>query len=123
MSSRARKPELPRLTTAELRRRQAHLVLVDAHGPPYFANGHIPGAVNIPPHDVPRLAMERLGEPSAPLVVYGARGSSNARIVGEQLLALGYVDVSVYDDGLEGWVAAGLATDSVDEPTSRTSGC
>lgn len=91
------------------------MVLVDAHGPPYFANAHIPGAVNLPPHDVTRLAGERIGDTRAPVVVYGASGSSNARIVADQLLAVGYVDVSVYEDGLEGWIAAGLPTDGIEE--------
>ncbi len=108
-------PELARLSTQEVAQRRSDLVLVDAHGPPYFASGHIPGAVNIPPHDVIRLASERIGDTRAAVVVYGAASSANARIVADQLLAVGYVDVSLYEDGLEGWIAAGLPTDAADE--------
>ena len=90
-------------------------MLVDAHGPPYFANAHIPGAVNIPPHDVTRLARARIGDTRAAVVVYGAAGAPNARIVADQLLAVGYLDVSLYEDGLEGWIAAGLPMDAAEE--------
>jgi 3-mercaptopyruvate sulfurtransferase SseA len=114
MSSTSGPSELARLSTRELARRRSDLVLVDAHGPPYFANGHIPGAVNIPPHDVIRLAGERIGDTRADVVVYGGASSSNARIVADQLLAVGYINVSLYEDGLEGWIAAGLPTDAAD---------
>ena len=90
-------------------------MLVDAHGPPYFANAHIPGAVNIPPHDVTRLARARIGDTRAAVVVYGAAGAPNARIVADQLLAVGYLDVSLYEDGLEGWIAAGLPMDAAEK--------
>jgi len=94
---------------------------VDAHGPPYFANGHILGAVNIPPLDVTRLAGRLIADRGAPVVVYGATRSANARIVAEQLLALGDTDVGLYGDGLEGWIAAGLPTE-VSEYDSRPDG-
>ena len=115
-----RTPLLRRLSTNELARHRSHVVVVDAHGPPYFANGHIPGAVNIPPHDVTRLAPARIGNPRATVVVYGASRSSNARIVAEQLLALGFADVCLYEDGLEGWIAAGLPVDSDADGDSTT---
>ncbi len=109
-------PHLPRMDTRQLLARTAQVTLVDAHGPPYFASGHLPGAVNIPPHDVAALAPLRIGSPTAPVVVYGASGSSNAALVAAQLVALGYADVSLYDDGLEGWIAAGLPVEAT-EPT------
>ena len=96
------------MQTPELLRRRAALVVVDAHGPCYFAIGHIPGAVNIPPHQVARLAPLRVGSKDVPVVVYGGSGSSNAIIVADQLVRLGYKDVAVYEYGLEEWIAAGL---------------
>lgn len=108
MSISDRSRELPRVKTPELVHRRAALVVVDAHGLPYYAIGHIPGAVNIPPHHVARLAPLRVGSEDVPVVVYGGSGSSNAIIVADQLVRLGYQDVAVYEDGLEGWIAAGL---------------
>ena len=101
-------PDLPRLTTRQLTRRLRDVVLVDSHGSAYYVVGHIPGAVNIPPHDVARRASMLLTDTSCRIVVYGARKSSNAVLVAEQLLSLGYTRVAVYDDGLEGWIAAGF---------------
>jgi len=116
MSSRERNSQLPRVQTAELVRRLGGLVVIDAHGPPYFALGHIPGAVNIPPHQVSRLAPMRVGCQDTPVVVYGGSGSCNAIIVADQLLRLGYREVAVYEDGLEGWIAAGLPIATQDTP-------
>ena len=107
--------DLPRVDTRQLLARSAQVTLVDAHGPPYFALGHLPGAVNIPPHDVTALAPLRIRSPRTAVVVYGASGSSNAAIVASQLVALGYADVSVYADGLEGWIAAGLPVEGSED--------
>jgi len=119
MASRRRNPRVPQVGTKELVRRRPEVVVVDAHGPSYFALSHLPGAVNIPPHEVPRLAPTRVGDPAVPVVVYGSRGSSNAEIVADQLLRLGYRDVSVYEDGLQGWIEAGLPVET-DDPSSAT---
>lgn len=122
MSTPQRNPRVPSVHTAELVRRRSEVVVVDAHGASYFAVGHIPGAVNIPPHEVPRLAVRSLPDTDVPVVVYGSGRSSNAVIVADQLLGLGYTDVSLYEDGLEGWITAGLPTavlDDVDEPPSQ----
>ncbi len=43
-------------STEDLRERLPLVTVVDALGPSYFCNGHIPGAVNIPPHRVADLA-------------------------------------------------------------------
>ncbi|HYO39706.1 MAG TPA: rhodanese-like domain-containing protein [Nocardioidaceae bacterium] len=99
---------LRRLDTRALTGLDPERQLVDAHGAPYFAASHIPGAVNLPPHEVRRLAPRELRDKAIPIVVYGAPGSSNAAVVAEQLVELGYRDVSLYEDGLEGWIAAGL---------------
>jgi rhodanese-related sulfurtransferase len=113
MNSQHDEPLLPRIDTRDLEHRRATLQLVDAHGASYFAASHIPGAVNLPPHLVRNQAPDKLPDKQAAVVVYGARGSSNAGIVAALLVELGYVDVSLYDDGLEGWIAAGLPMVSV----------
>jgi rhodanese-related sulfurtransferase len=96
------------LSTEQLLRRLSDVVLVDALGAPYFHNAHLRGAVNIPPHQVDEMAPRHLPDKSAPIVVYGGSGSSNADIVTGQLVRMGYADVSVYADGITGWVGAGL---------------
>jgi rhodanese-related sulfurtransferase len=96
-------------STERLRQRLPAVTVVEALGPSYYGNGHIPGAVNIPGHRVSELAPDLLPERNAAIVVYGAsRGSTGVDAVVRQLRALGYRDVSVYADGKEGWAAAGL---------------
>jgi rhodanese-related sulfurtransferase len=96
-------------TTEDLLRRPAGVTVVEALGPPYFRSGHIPGAVNIPPHRVAELASRLLPDRRAPVVVYGASvGSAHADIVVRHLRALGYSDVCRYPEGKQGWVEAGL---------------
>ena len=118
MNSSSHAEQLRCLHTSDVMRLRSSLQLVDAHGAPYFASGHVPDAVNLPPHEVKRLAPRRLRDRGASIVVYGARGSSNARIVAEQLVELGYSDVSLYVDGLEGWIAAGQPVTSAPDEAS-----
>ncbi len=99
----------PDYSTEELHGRLATVVVVEAVGPSFFATGHIPGAVNIPPHRVAELAPALLPEKDAPIVVYGPhRDAPGADVVLRQLAALGYRDVSRYADGKAGWAEAGL---------------
>jgi rhodanese-related sulfurtransferase len=96
-------------TTEDVRRRPPDVVVVEALGTSFFDSGHIPGAVNIPPHRVRGTAPTVLPAKDAPVVVYGASGSCRqADIVIRILLTLGYRNVSRYRDGKEGWAAAGL---------------
>ena len=96
-------------STEDLRERLPVVTVVEALGPSYFCNGHIPGAVNIPPHRVTELAATLLPDKGTPIVVYGAhRCSPGADAVIRQLTRLGYRDVSRYADGKEAWVQAGL---------------
>ena len=96
-------------TTEDLARRSSAVVVVEALGAPYYSSGHIPGAVNIPPHRVGELAALLLPDPRAPVVVYAdSPRSPNAEVVVRQLRALGYTDVSCYPEGKQGWVEAGL---------------
>ena len=65
--------------------------LVDVRTPQEFANGHIPGAVNMPVQDLERRMGELTGK-DRPIVLYcrsGARSSSAARM----LKSAGYTEV------------------------------
>ncbi len=96
-------------TTEDVRHRTSSVVLVEALGAPFFASGHIPGAVNIPPHRVRETAGGLLPDKGARVVVYGASPAcQQAEIVIRILTGLGYDDVSRYPDGKQGWAAAGL---------------
>lgn len=76
----------------------------------YWIEGHIPGAVALPPDElVARLSALGL-ERTKPVVVYCASATcANSHQVATKMAALGYADVRVYEGGKADWVDAGLA--------------
>lgn len=87
------------------------IVLVEALGPGYFADAHLPGAVNIPPDLVDVLAPRLIGEFDVSVVVYCSGTCQNSEIVADRLEQLGYTNVRVYAGGKEDWVETGLPID------------
>jgi rhodanese-related sulfurtransferase len=94
----------------ERMRRAAPLVLVEALGAAYYADAHLPSAVNVPPHLVDQLAPRLLPDRDVPVVVYGSgrSGLASAEATAVRLDELGYREVAVYADGKEDWVEHGL---------------
>jgi rhodanese-related sulfurtransferase len=86
----------------------ARVTLVEALGPAYFADAHLPGAINIPPDQVDRLAPALLPDRDASIVVYCSGTCSNSEIAARRLEQLGYSAVRVYLGGKEDWVEHGL---------------
>ena len=84
------------------------LSLVEALGPAYFDDAHLPGAVNIPPDQVDRLAPALLPDTAARIVVYCSGTCHNSEIAAQRLVDLGYSDVHIYLGGKEDWVEHGL---------------
>ncbi len=79
-------------------------VLVEALGAAYFADAHLPGAINIPPGQVDRLAPVLIPHLKARIVVYCSGSYDSSRIVARELKDLRYSDVRVYEGGKEDWV-------------------
>ncbi len=86
-------------------------VLVEALGAAYFADAHLPGAINIPPGQVDRLAALLLPDRDARIVVYCSGRSGSSRIVARELEELGYSDVRIFEGGKEDWVEHDLPVD------------
>lgn len=84
---------------------------MEALGYDWWADAHLPGAVNIPASRVEEFAPALLLDPDQPVVVYGSRTSSEAGHAAAHLEALGYRRVQVYADGKEDWIEAGLPVD------------
>ena len=96
------------------------VVLVEALGPMYYADAHLPGALNIPLDRIDVLAHELLVDHDAVIVVYCSdRSSRNSQVVARRLEALGYRDVRHYSGGKQDWVEHGLP---VERPPSTPSG-
>ena len=89
--------------------------LVEALGPAYFDDAHLPGALNMPPDQVDRLAPALLPDQAAPIVVYCSGTCHNSEVAAQRLVDLGYRDVHVYLGGKEDWVEHGLPIERSDE--------
>ena len=89
--------------------RKEPIVLVEALPPRYFADAHLPGALNIPHDQVDALAARLLPDKNAEIVVYCANTPCrNSTIAAERLAKLGYTRVADYKEGKEDWAKAGL---------------
>ena len=86
-------------------------ILVEALGAAYFADAHLPRALNLPPGHVDRLAARLLPDLHASVVVYGSGACDSPRIVARRLEELGYSQVRIYKGGKEEWVEHGLPVD------------
>lgn len=106
------------ISRGELHRSLRHgepLTLVEALGPAYFDDAHLPGALNIPPDQVDRLAPVLLPDQAAPIVVYCSGTCHNSEVAAQRLIDLGYRDVHVYLGGKEDWVEHGLPVERSDD--------
>jgi rhodanese-related sulfurtransferase len=84
------------------------VTVVEALGAAYYDDAHLPGAINLPPGQVERLAPALLPVRDTQVVVYCSGTCSSAEDVAHRLEALGYTAVAVYPGGKEDWVEHGL---------------
>jgi rhodanese-related sulfurtransferase len=94
----------------------ARPTLVEALPEKYYADKHLPNALNIPHEQVNALAPALLPDKNAEIVVYCANiQCQNSHIAAGRLTALGYSNVTVYRGGKQDWEDAGLPFDSTTE--------
>jgi mannose-6-phosphate isomerase-like protein (cupin superfamily) len=88
------------------------VTVVDAQPPTPYRQRHLPGAVNLVAEDSDEHVLGALPDTAAALVVYSTDAAcGRAPELAARLEALGYADVRIYREGIEDWVAAGLAID------------
>jgi mannose-6-phosphate isomerase-like protein (cupin superfamily) len=98
------------MTRDELRSARDAVTVVDAQPPARYGQAHLPGAVNLVAEDADEHVLGALADTSATIVVYSTdAGCRRAPELAARLQALGYADVRTYREGIEDWVAAGLA--------------
>ena len=85
-------------------------VLVEALPAAHYENGHIPGAVNLPPAEIRRRrAAELIPHPETEIILYCASSVCDAASKAERLLrSLGYDNILHYLGGKADWKDAGL---------------
>jgi MFS family permease len=81
--------------------------ILDVRTPKEFADGHVPGALNIPFESVGARAYELTGPRQSPLIVYCGYGP-RAWIAGTALRKKGFTNVSYLAGHFSKWRAAGL---------------
>jgi rhodanese-related sulfurtransferase len=84
-------------------------VLLEALAQRYFDEGHLPGAIALPPDELRERIGDAAPDRGAPVVVYCASATcANSHQVAARLVQLGYTDVAVYPGGKADWVDGGL---------------
>ncbi len=85
------------------------ITIVEALGPMYFEDAHLPGAKNLPHDRVDELAPTVLPDRSATVVVYCSNTAcQNSTVAARRLVQLGYEHVYEYVEGKQDWIEAGL---------------
>jgi rhodanese-related sulfurtransferase len=100
-----------RITRQQLedRIRARRVTLVEALPERYYLDSHLPGALHLPHDQVSTLAPALLGDKDREIVVYCANvNCQNSHQAAHALAMLGYRNVSVYAEGKQDWIAAGL---------------
>jgi rhodanese-related sulfurtransferase len=88
------------------------LVIVEALGPLYFDDAHLPGARNLPHDQVDELAATVLPDRDVLVIVYCSNTAcQNSAVASRRLAELGYSKVYEYVEGKQDWIDAGLATE------------
>jgi len=82
--------------------------LVEVSGDDQYHEAHLPGAINMHPGDVGRLASKRLKDRDADIVIYSDSASHASEEAARELSAMGYAHVRDYAEGKEDWIESGL---------------
>lgn len=89
------------------------VTVVDALGESYYAQQHIPGALNLVEADVASHAAALLPDKDAAIVTYCSNAACpNSQAVATLLTKLGYTNVRKYRDGIQDWAEAGLPVET-----------
>ncbi len=99
----------------ERRIRSGSVIVIDARSPEAFADGHIPGAINVPYDRLPQYLDELQSRvaPDDSVVCYCWSESCDfSDQLAEELRLMGYTAVDVFEGGWEAWNAAGLPVES-----------
>jgi rhodanese-related sulfurtransferase len=81
--------------------------LVDVDREEKFHQVHLPGAINLPPDRLSALAVKRLKDRDADIVVYSS-DSDEAERAARELVDEGYTRVREYVEGKQDWIDSGL---------------
>lgn len=81
-------------------------LILDVRSESEFANGHIPGALNIP-HDQLLDRLSEIDVPKTEEIVVNCQSGRRAKIAENVLIEAGYLDVRDLDGHMSGWQSRG----------------
>ena len=76
----------------EMMKEEKNYIILDVRRPDEFAEGHIPGAINVPNEDIGSTDIEKLPDKSQLILVY-CRSGRRSKEASEKLAKLGYTNV------------------------------
>ena len=85
-------------------------LLIDVRSPQEFADGHIPGAVNMPHENINDYLSELEGHRNKPIIIY-CRSGRRAKLAMKVLEELDFSEVMHLEGDMLGWSAAGMTVD------------
>jgi rhodanese-related sulfurtransferase len=78
-----------------------------------YHQAHLPGAINLPPEQVARLALKRLRDKDAEIILYSDGTASHpSEEAARELAERGYNHVRDYAAGKQDWIDSGLPVQS-----------
>jgi rhodanese-related sulfurtransferase len=78
-----------------------------------YHQAHLPGAINLPPDQIARLAFKRLRDRDAEIVLYSDGASPHpSEAAARELAERGYTHVRDYAEGKRDWIDSGLPIES-----------
>lgn len=90
--------------------RSKEWLLIDVRSPAEYAEGHIPGAINIPHDEIDHYLARLEQHQGKPIIIY-CRSGRRAKLAMETLKKRAYHDVSHLEGDMMGWHGAGLPVD------------
>ena len=100
------------ITRDELKQKLDHpkkVTLVEALPAETYHHAHLPGAINLPPDQIRRLAPEVLPQKETEVIVYCASATCHSsEEATRELEEMGYSNVRRYIGGKQDWIDAGL---------------
>ena len=85
-------------------------LLIDVRSPQEFADGHIPGAVNMPHDSINDYIADLEGHKDKPIIIY-CRSGRRAQLAMKVLQDMDFSEVMHLEGDMLGWSAAGLPID------------
>ncbi len=85
------------------------MMILDILPPEEFIREHLPGSINVPQgENFEKMIEMMIPDKSMPVIVYcGTREDQSSAEVAQKLAALGYKNVSDYENGLQEWKEMG----------------